>query len=87
MSIDLFSLVLNLDRIAVVVIQIFTQYFVAPPVHLPWTSNVLHYHIPQDMGYMNMPSLSVILLKMTLVNITVIFVKKNESQSIGFTIV
>ena len=36
---------------------------------------------------MSIPSLSVILLKMTLVNIIVIFVKKNATQSIGSTIV
>ena len=34
---------------------------------------------------MSIPSLSIIELKMTLVNIIVIFVKKNETQSIGFT--
>ena len=36
---------------------------------------------------MSILSLSVILLKMTLVNIIVIYVKKNETQSIGSTIV
>ena len=36
---------------------------------------------------MSIPSLSVILLKMTPVNIIVIYVKKNESQSIVSTIV
>ena len=36
---------------------------------------------------MSIPLLSIIQLKMTLVNITVIFVKKNETQTIGFTIV
>jgi hypothetical protein len=36
---------------------------------------------------MSIPSLSVILLKMTLVNTTVISVKKNETQSIGSTTV
>ena len=36
---------------------------------------------------MSTPSLYVIDLKMTLVNIIVIYVKKNEIQNIGFTIV
>ena len=36
---------------------------------------------------MSIPSLYVIDLKMTLVNIIVIFVKKNETQNIGSTIV
>ena len=84
---DLFSLVVNLLRIAVVVILELTQYSVVPLVHLLWTSNVLHYHILQDTNNMSIPSLSVIKLKITLVNIIVIFVKKNETQRIGFTTV
>ena len=36
---------------------------------------------------MSIPSLSVVSLKIILVNITVIFVKKNETQNIGSTIV
>ena len=35
----------------------------------------------------SIPSLSVIFLKMTQVNIIVIYVKKNETQSIGSTVV
>ena len=87
MSIDLFSLALNLTRIAVVVIPKFTQYFVAPLVSLLWTSNALHCHIPQDTDNMIIPSLSVILLKMIPMNITVISVKKKGIQSIGSTTV
>ena len=82
---DLLSLVLNLLRIAVVVILELTQYFVVPLVHLLWTLDVLHYHILQDTNNINIPSLSVIELKITLVNIIVIFVKKNGTQIIGFT--
>jgi len=48
---------------------------------------VLHYHILQGTNNMSIPSLYVILLKMTLVNTIVISVKKNETQSIGSTIV
>ena len=84
---DLFSLVVNLLRIAIVVILELTQYSVVPLVHLLWTSNVLHYYILQDTNNMSIPSLSVIELKITLVNIIVIFVKKNETQRIGFTTV
>ena len=83
----LFSLVLNLLRIVVVVILELIQYSVVPLVHLLWTSDVLHYHILQDTNNMSIPLLSVIELKITLVNIIVIYVKKNETQSIGFTIV
>ncbi|KAK7843665.1 hypothetical protein CFP56_012053 [Quercus suber] len=50
-------------------------------------SNVLHYHKPHGTTNMSIPSLSVILLKMTLMNITVIFVKKNEIPSNGSTTV
>ena len=84
---DLFSLGLNLLRIVVVVILELIQYSVVPLVHLLWTSDVLHYHILQDTNNMSIPLLSVIELKITLVNIIVIYVKKNETQSIGFTIV
>ena len=83
----LFSLVLNLLRIAVVVILELTQYSIVPLVHLLWTSDVLHYHILQDTNNMSILSLSVMELKITLVNIIVIYVKKNETQSIGFTTV
>ena len=87
MHTDLLSLALDLKRIAVVVIQTFPQYFVAPLVHLLWTSNVLHYQLPQVIENINISLLFVILLKMTPMNIIVIFVKKNESESIGSTIV
>ena len=59
-------------------------YFVVPLVDLHWTSDALHYHLLQGTNNMNIPSLLVILLKMTLVNTIVIFVKKNETQNIGF---
>ena len=51
------------------------------------TSNVLHYHLLQGMNNMSIPSFFVILLKITLVNTTVISVKKNETRIIGSTIV
>ncbi|KAF3943194.1 hypothetical protein CMV_030223 [Castanea mollissima] len=51
------------------------------------TLNVLHYHKPHGTTNMNISSTSVILLKMTLVNITVISVKKNEIPSNGSTTV
>uniref|UniRef100_A0A2N9IHF2 DC1 domain-containing protein n=1 Tax=Fagus sylvatica TaxID=28930 RepID=A0A2N9IHF2_FAGSY len=72
---------------AFVVVLKFPQYSVVPLVTLLWTLNALHYHIPQVTNNMSIPSLSVILLKMTLVNTTAIFVKKNETQSIGSTTV
>ena len=65
----------------------FPQYSVVPLVNLLWTSNVLHYHKPQGTNSMSIPSLSVILLKMTPMNIIVIFVKMNETQNIGSIIV
>lgn len=43
--------------------------------------------MPQVMDNMSIPLFSIILLKMTLVNITAIFVKKNETQNIGSTFV
>ena len=47
---------------------------------------MLHYHIPQIMDNISIPSLFVIELKMTLVNIIAISMKKNGgTQSIGFT--
>ena len=87
MSINLFSLALYLDRIAVVVIPNFTQYFVAPLVSWLWTSNALHCHIPQDTDNIIIPSLFVILLKIIPMNITVISVRKKEIQSISSTTV
>ena len=65
----------------------FPQYFIVPLANLLWTSNVLHYHKPQDTNNMSIPSLSIILLKITPVNIIVISVSKNATQSIGSTIV
>ena len=58
-----------------------------PLVDLHWTSNVLHYHLLQGMNNMSIPSFFVILLKITLVNTTVISVKKNETRIIGSTTV
>jgi hypothetical protein len=87
MTTNLFSLAYNLNIIAVVVVLKFPQYSVVPLVTLLWTLNALHYHIPQVTNNMSIPSLSVILLKMTLVNTTAISVKKNETQSIGSTTV
>ena len=77
----------HINRIVVVVILKVTKYSVVPLVNSHWTSNALHYHIPQGTNNMNILSLSLIWLKMILVNITVIFVKKNETQSIGSTTV
>ena len=87
MSTNLFSLAYNLNIIAVVVVLKFPQFSVVPLVTLLWTLNALHYHIPQVTNNMSIPSLSVILLKMTLVNTIAIYVKKNETQSIGSTTV
>ncbi|KAK7853884.1 hypothetical protein CFP56_034184 [Quercus suber] len=59
-----------------------------PLTLLPMKPNVLQCRILQDTNNMNIPSLSVIELKMTLVNIIAISVNKNdETQSIGFTTV
>ena len=63
------------------------EYFVVPLVILFLTSNALHYHKPHGTTNMNIPSTSVILLKMTPVSITVISVKKNEIPSNGSTTV
>ena len=87
MSIDFFSQAWNLNIIAVVVILKFSQYSIVPLVNLLWTLDVLHYHKPQGTNNMSILLLSFILLKMTPVNIIVIFVKKNATQSIGSTIV
>ena len=64
-----------------------TQYSVVPFVNLLWTSNALHYHKPQGINNVSIPSLSVILLNMTPENIIVISMKKNETQSSGSTTV
>jgi hypothetical protein len=87
MSTDLFSLAHHIYRNAVVVIMKDTKYSVVPLVNLHWTLNALHYHFLQGTNNTIIPSSSVILLKMTLVNITVISVKKNETHNIGITIV
>ena len=88
MSTSFFSLAFHLNRIAIVVLLPFTQYSVVPLVILLWTLDVLQCHILQDTNNMSIPSLSVIGLKMTLVNIIAISVKKNdETQIIGFTTV
>ena len=52
-------------------------------VHLLWTLSVLHYQVAQDMNNMNIFLPSNTLLKMTLENIIVIFVRKNDIQNIG----
>ena len=56
-------------------------------VHLLWTLNVPHYRVAQGMINMIIILLSNILLKMTLENIIIIFVRKNDTQNIGFIIV
>ena len=76
-----------LNRVAVVVVIEDIEYSVVPVVNLQSTLNVRHYHKPQGTNNMSILSLSVMQLKMTLVNIIVIFVKKNETQTIGFTTV
>ena len=73
-------------RLLVVMLKL-TQYSVVPFANLLWTSNVLHYHKPQGINNVSIPSLSVILLNMTPENIIVISVKKNKTQSIGCTTV
>uniref|UniRef100_A0A2N9GZ36 DC1 domain-containing protein n=1 Tax=Fagus sylvatica TaxID=28930 RepID=A0A2N9GZ36_FAGSY len=59
-------------------------YFVVPLVDLHWTSNVLHYHLLQGTNNMSIPSFFVILLKITLVNTTVISVKKERNPNHWF---
>ena len=76
-----------LHRVAVVVVIEDIEYSVVLVVNLHLTLNVRHYHKLQGTNNMSIPSLSVMQLKMTLVNIIVISVKKNETQTIGFTTV
>ena len=77
----------TLNRVAVVVVIEDIKYFVVPLVNLHSTLNVQNYHKPQDTNNMSISSLSVMQLKMNLVNIIVIFVKKNETQTISSTTV
>ncbi len=76
-----------INRVAVVVVVKNSVYSVVPLVNLHWTSNALHYHLPQGTSNMSISSLCIVLLKMTLENIIAIYVKKNETQSIGSTTV
>ena len=76
-----------MNKSVVVVILKCLEYFIAPLVNLFLTSNALHYHKPHGTTNMNIPSLSVLLLKMTPLNITVISVKQNEIPSNGSTTV
>ena len=87
MSIVFTLLLQTIHRSVVVVILKVILYSVVPLVNLLWTLNVLHYHKLHGTTNMNIPSTSVILLRMALVNITVIFVKKNEIPSNGSTTV
>jgi hypothetical protein len=82
-SIVLSSPIHHICRHAMVVILKVTMYSVVPLVDLHWTSDALHYHLLQGTNNMSIPSLFVILLKMTVVNTTVISVKKNETRNIG----
>ena len=75
----------TMDKSVVYVVLNNTKYFIVPLVNLSQTSNVLHYHKPHGTTNMSIPLLSVILLKMTPMNITVIFVKKNKIPSNGST--
>ena len=75
-----------LNRVTVVVVIEDIKYSVVLVVNLHLTLNVRHYHKPQGTNNMSIPSLSVMQLKMTLVNIIVISVKMNEIQNIGSTI-
>ena len=86
-STDLSSPLQALDRVAIVMVIEEIQYSVVPLVNLHSTLNVRDYHKPQGTNNMSIPSLSIIQLKMTLVNIIMISVKKNETQTIGSTIV
>ena len=74
-----------MNKSVVVVILKCLEYFIVPLVNLFLTSNALHYHKPHGTTNMNIFSLSVILLKITPMNITMISVKKNEILSNGFT--
>uniref|UniRef100_A0A7N2L667 Uncharacterized protein n=1 Tax=Quercus lobata TaxID=97700 RepID=A0A7N2L667_QUELO len=76
-----------MNRVVAVVVLKFTLYSVVPLVNLHLTLNVLHYHKPQGTNNTSTPSILVIQLKMILVNITIISVKKKETQTIGSTTV
>ena len=75
-----------IDKVAVFVVLKNTVFSVVPLVNSHWTSNALHYHLPQGTNNMSIPSLCIVLVKMILENITAISAKKNKTQSIGFTI-
>ena len=62
------------------------MYSVVPFVNLFYNLNVLRYHKLHGTTNMNIPSLSVIILKMTPMNIIVKFVRKNEIPSNGSTV-
>ena len=82
-STNLSSLGQHINKIALVVILKVTKYFVVLFVNLISTSIVLCYHIPQGTNNISIPSLFIMLLKMTLMNIIVISMKKNEIQILG----
>ena len=75
----------TLDKSVVYAVLNNIKYSVVPLVNQFQTSNVLHYHKLHGTTNMSIPSLYVILLKMTPINIIVIFVKKNEIPNNGST--
>ncbi|KAL0010093.1 hypothetical protein SO802_005201 [Lithocarpus litseifolius] len=87
MSTNLSSPAQEIYKVALLVVLDETMYSGVPLVNLHWTFNAQHYHFLQCTKIMSIHSLSAILLKMTPVNIIVIYVKKDETKIIGSTTV
>ena len=83
MSTNLSSPAQLIYKLALLVVVKETMYSDVPLVNLHWTLNAQHYHFLQCTKNMSIHSLSAILLKITPVNIIVIYVKMNETKSIG----
>ena len=83
MSTNLSSSAQLIYKVALLVVVKETMYSGVPLVNLHWTLNAQHYHFLQCTKNMSIHSLSAILLKMTPVNIIVIYVKENETKIIG----
>ena len=83
MSTNLSSPAQLIYKLALLVVVKETMYSDVPLVNLHWTLNAQHYHFLQCTKNMSIHSLSAILLKMTPVNIIVIYVKENETKIIG----
>ena len=79
MSTNFSSLAQVIYKVALLVVLEGTMYSNVPLVNLHWTLYVQHYHFLQCKKNISIHLLFAILLKMTLVNILVIYVKKNET--------